>query len=113
MGPWGIMPNGFDKNWVRLCAAVDGFFQRHGHWPSSVIMRPEVLDDLREDVFSEETFRVLSSKLELVPGEAPIVAEDAEGNHYSYGHDGFPSSRPSPSAQEWLGVRADGRGSTW
>ena len=106
------MPNGFDKNWVRLCAAVDGFFQRHGHWPSRVIVLPASLDNLRENVFSEETFRVLSAKLELIPGGAPMVAEDAEGNRYSYGEDGFPSSRPSPSAQEWLGVRSDGRGST-
>ena len=106
------MPNGFDKNWVRLCAAVDGFFQRHGHWPSRVIMFPESLEDLREYVFSKETFSVLSSKLELVPGEAPVVAVDTEGNRYSYGEDGFPSGRPSPSAQEWLGVRPDGRGLT-
>jgi len=28
------MPNGDDKNWVRLCAALDGFFGRYGRWPT-------------------------------------------------------------------------------
>ena len=32
------MPNGYDRNWIRFCAAVDGFRMRYGRWPDRVRM---------------------------------------------------------------------------
>lgn len=98
------MPNGYDKNWVRLCAAINGFRLRHGRWPTRVRMRPLVLEDLRENVFSRRTFAKIEAKLELIADDALMVAEDDTGAHYDYEKEGFPAKRPHPSAADWLGV---------
>ena len=29
-----VVPNGDDKNWVRLCGAIDGFRVKYVKWPS-------------------------------------------------------------------------------
>ena len=79
------MPNGVDQNWVRLCAAVDGFHISYGKWPLRVLICPQAIETLRTSVFSEESFVKLTSRLELIPSESPVVAEDDEGNRYSYG----------------------------
>jgi len=100
------MPSGFDKNFVRLCGAVEGFRSRYGVWPRKVRLFPGALEDLENSVFSDEMFGKLKAKLELVPDDAPIVAEDDEGRQYSYGKAGFPESKPA----EWLGVVPDGPG---
>jgi len=105
------MPNGFDKNWRMLCAAIDGFYVSYGKWPSRVLLFAEAIENLRRDVFSLESFAKLSARLDLVSSESPIVAQDDDGNQYSYGEQGFPMSQPSPSAEEWLGLQPDGPGS--
>ena len=100
------MPNGHDKNWIRLCAAVDGFRVRHGRWPTRVHMHALSLDDLRQHVFSRPDFAKLEKKIELVAGsKTEMIAEDDCGAQYDYGKEGFPPSRPKPSAAEWLGVK--------
>jgi hypothetical protein len=104
------MPNGFDQSWIRLCAAVDGFHHSHGKWPPRVLIFPTAIKTLRTIVFSEESFAILTSRLELVPSESPFVAEDDDGNQYSFGKQGFPESRPSPSTEDWLGLQPDGPG---
>ena len=104
------MPNGVDQNWVRLVAAVDGFYLEHGRWPSRVLLYGPAIKTLKTLVFSEESFAKLTSKIDLVSSESPVVAEDDFGNQYSYGKRGFPKSRPSPSAEDWLGVQPDGPG---
>ena len=58
------MPNGHDRNWVRFCAAVNGFRNRFGRWPSSVRLASKYVDDLRA-ILSVESFRVLEEKLTL------------------------------------------------
>ena len=104
------MPNGYDQSWVRLCAAVDGFYHVHGKWPTRVQVFPNAMKTLRTVVFSEESFAKLTSRLELVQSESPYVAEDDHGNHYSFGKQGFPVVRPTPCAEEWLGLQPDGPG---
>ncbi|HEY7240434.1 MAG TPA: hypothetical protein VH600_14765 [Burkholderiales bacterium] len=99
------MPNGHDKNWVRLCAAIDGFRIRHGHWPIRVRMYPRSLEDLREHVFSRAAFAKIEGKVKLVADDAPMIAEDDTGAQYNYGKEGFPEKRPTPNAAEWLGVK--------
>jgi len=102
------MPNGPDRNYIRLCAAINGFFDRYGHWPTRVRIFPEALEDLRDHVFSTESFQILTSKLDMVPDEAPMVAEDDQGNSYSYGESGFPLTRLDLDAQTWIGITPDG-----
>ncbi len=104
------MPNGFDKNWIRLCAAVDGFYVSHGKWPRRVLLYAPAIEDLRTSVFSNESFAKLTARLDLVPSESPMVAQDDDGNEYSYGEEGFPQKKPSPSAADWLGLQPDGPG---
>ena len=104
------MPNGFDKNWVRLCAAIDGFYISHGKWPNRVLLFAGSIQNLKEDVFSQESFARLVSKLELVASESPMIAQDDEGNQYNYGNQGFPETRPLMSANDWLGIEPDGPG---
>lgn len=99
------MPNGWDKNWVRLCAAVNGFRARYGVWPTKVRMLPAILDDLRNHVFDPASYAQLESKLNLLGDDADMVAEDEKGRNYSYGADGFTKDEPDIKAQDWLGVK--------
>lgn len=102
------MPNGHDKNWIRLLAAVDGFRIRYGAWPKRVRMFPLCLQDLKESIFSPQSFAQLLDKLDLIAEDgAEHVAEDDLGNRYCYGSEGFPDHRPHPSAEEWLSVCPD------
>ena len=99
------MPNGFDKNWIRLCFAIDGFRRTYGKWPTCVRIHPACLNNLREHVFTPDDFEKLQSKIELVAD--PNVGMEAEGDgdkRYDYGKDGF-SERPDLTASEWLGVK--------
>ncbi len=50
------MPNGDDANWVRLCAAVNGFRSRYLLWPTKIRLLPGCLEDLRGHLFSTEAF---------------------------------------------------------
>jgi len=101
------MPNGDDKNWIRALAAIEGFKVRYGTWPSRLRLFPAALQNIREDLFSPAMFAKLTEKIQLIADEAPMVAEDNLGNQYSYGKDGFPSTRPNPRAGEWLEVHPD------
>lgn len=97
------MPNGDDTDWVRVCAAIDGFRARYGRWPARVRLFPAALDGLREHVLTPEGFAVVASVIELVPdAAAPMIAEGAEGESYNYGREGFPP-RPEEPARVWFG----------
>jgi hypothetical protein len=105
------MVNGYDRNWVRACAAIEGFRVRYGKWPSRLRLFPVALEDLRDNVFSEESFGILCQRLDLVPAEhAAMVAEDEDGNSYSYGTEGMPNDELQARASEWLGIVPDGPG---
>ena len=98
------MANGHDKNWIRLCGAIDGFYVRHGRWPTRVRIYPGALANIRDYLFTSEDYAKIVAKVVLIPDEAPMVAEDDMGGSYSLGQDGFPSHRPTPRAAEWFGV---------
>jgi hypothetical protein len=106
----GLMPNGHDKNWIRLLGAIDGFRVRYGAWPTRIRIFPASLRNIREDLFSPDLFVKLTEKIQLVADELAMVAEDEHGNSYSYGIDGFPPNRPSPNASQWLGIQPDRQG---
>lgn len=98
------MPNGHDKNWIRLCAAIDGFRSRYGRWPVRVRMHEMSLRDF-DFLFTREDLARISAKAALVPDEAPMIAEDDSGARYNYGEEGFPERAPDIRAAAWLGVR--------
>lgn len=110
------MPNGIDKNLVRLREVVDGFRARFGHWPERVVIYRISLDDIRA-LLSSEQFSAVEAKVRLLPGDEPFRAEDDRGNWYVYGtgassdvhaddgdlfrHDDEP---PEHDAWVWLGL---------
>jgi hypothetical protein len=98
------MPNGGDRNFIRLCAAVDGFMARHGRWPTQLVVDQVIIDELRNYVLAPGEFERMQRKLRVVRGNDTFRAEDDSGHSYDYRTEGFPDRRPSPSAAEWLGV---------
>jgi hypothetical protein len=98
------MPNGHDKNWIRLCAAIDGFRSRYGRWPLRVRMHEMSLRDF-DFLFTKEDLARIYEKVALEPDEASMVAEDDSGDRYNYGEEGFPERAPDIPAAAWLGVR--------
>jgi|SRR5579862_4521876 len=104
--PKYTMPNGHDKNWIRLCGAIDGFRVRYGRWPDRVRMFPICLDDIRNCLFTPADLAAIVAKVKLIADDgAETIAEDDTGASYNYGKEGFPTNRPKPGAAEWLGVK--------
>jgi len=97
------MPNGHDKNWYRLCGAVDGFRSRYGRWPTRVRLPAIIMNDIR-NLFTERDFLTLTSKVQFVLDDARIVADDDDGGKYSYRDEGFPDQVLKPKADQWFGV---------
>ena len=98
------MPNGDDADWVRVCAAIDGFRVQLGKWPTRVRLFPGALEGLRDHVLTPEGFTVVLSVIDLVPDEsAPMIAEGFEGETYNYGRQGFPDPKPDERARDWFG----------
>jgi len=101
------MPNGHDKNWVRLRAAIAGFYLRHARWPNRVRVRPGVIANLRSGLFSEEAFSKLVGRLALEPDEqGTFIAEDDDGQ-YNYGTEGFAPGWHGVEVAGWLDVKPD------
>ncbi len=101
----GSMPNGSHKNFVRLCTAIDSFRNRYGHWPTRVRVFPGIIDNLRSLFANEEEFNKLTSKVKLIPDEAPFIAEDEEGNSYNFAVEGALREKGAPSPAKWLDVK--------
>lgn len=98
------MPNGNDRDWVRFCAAIDGFRSQFGRWPVRVRLFPDALLDIRDHILTPEGFAQVESRVELVPDDdASMIAEDDSGARYNYGQSGFPETPPDTSAMEWFG----------
>lgn len=107
------MPNGIDKNLVRLRMAVDRFRERFGRWPHRVVLHPLSLSDIRRLV-TPEFMAAMEEKLQFVAGEAAFRCEDEDGRWYDYGqgraseHARDPGSEDDDpelhSAAAWLGL---------
>jgi len=95
-----------DRNFIRLLAALDGFKERHGNWPPRVVVESRTLERLHE-FLGDRFMREVQRKVELAAGPAGFRAEGNGGAYYDYGKEGFPDSRPTPSAQEWLDLPLD------
>ena len=98
------MPNGSDRNWVRLCGALDGFRALYGEWPTRIRILPAVLETF-DRLFTPPDLLTIKAKVDLVPDpQVGMVAEDAAGRTYHYAVDPWPPTRSDISAQDWLGV---------
>src|SRR5256885_14279336 len=97
------MPNGHDKNWIRVCVTINGFRARHGHWPTQVRLPARCGANIRDDLFTPEDYARILAKITFVEDESCMMALDADGrtSKYNEAPDGKP---PSPSADQWLGV---------
>ncbi|KJS32309.1 MAG: hypothetical protein VR64_07255 [Desulfatitalea sp. BRH_c12] len=98
------MPNGEGKNWIRLCAAIDGFRARYKAWPTEVRVFDGYIKEMR-DVLGQMGYYDLEKKVRIVEDGLPIVALDDAGRRYSYGDDGVPKKDPDMTAKEWLEIR--------
>lgn len=96
------MPNGAEKNWIRLLAAVDGYWQRYGAWPTHVVLPEVCLADLRDHILSTDDFVRLRSVITLEVEEDRFAATDGADRAYDYMSEGFPEIRPNVSAIDWL-----------
>lgn len=97
------MPNGIDKNWCRMCAAINGFCVRYSSWPTRI----RIPEGAIEYLFTEETFARLEEKIRIVYDGSPYIAEDEAGRSYNYGQAGFSAQAPNIHACDWLNVEPD------
>lgn len=101
------MPNGYDKNWIRLCVTIDGFFTRHGRWPNRVRIPAACATNLRDSLFKPATFHRLLDRVDVVVDESGFFAEDDTGARFDYDSCFRMPGGPTPSAATWLGVHPD------
>ena len=80
---------------------------RYNRWPTTIRLFPRTLSDLQQHLFTPKTFQKIEERLQFVPDEAPIVAEDDQGAQYSYGDEGFSRVEPDIDERTWLGVSPD------
>ena len=62
------MPNGEDRNWVRLCIAVNGFRARYQKWPETALLSKGTAEDIKS-LFKPLTYEAVLEKLEIVEVE--------------------------------------------
>lgn len=103
------MPNGVDKNLVRLAIACAAFRLHHGTWPTEARVAPIVLWDFGQ-LLDPENFERLCKKLRLrTTQRAQIVVGNASA-HLDYDKIdqagvGPVDPRLTTEAYEWFGVR--------
>ena len=100
------MPNGEDRNWVRLCIAVDGFRPRYQKWPETALLRKGTAEDIKS-LFKPLTYEAVLTKLEIVEvaDEGHIELVDKAGNSFKYGEG--KDFEPDVDASSWFGVTPD------
>jgi hypothetical protein len=98
-----MMPNGDDRGWVMLCAAIDIFRVRYGRWPGRVCVQRRFLGILRTHVFTTEGFAVVASVIDFAERETPgIVVAGADGESCDYKGQ-CPNPHPDPTTGEFFG----------
>lgn len=96
------MPNGIERNWIRFLKVIEGFRVRFGCWPTRLTLPPYIIDYLPKFLTQEE-FSKIEEKLELIPDDRLIIAEDNEGRRHDFMKEGFPS-HPDVNPSQWLGI---------
>jgi hypothetical protein len=102
------MPNGDDRNWARICAAVDGFRGRHGHWPTGIRLPPTYFENVVGHVLNPAGFALVSSVFEFIPDndlaeDVAIIAVGEAGAEFRYGEEENAGRTPEPSTGAFFG----------
>jgi hypothetical protein len=98
------MPNGHDKNWMRLRSLVQAFHTRYGHWPTTVRVIPGTVEEMRRVLDPATAVEAIAEKVRIIESGDGFTAEDNSENRLSYG-EALDDQRPSSvSAESWLGV---------
>ena len=93
------MPNGEDKNWVRACLALEGFYVRYGHWPTRLRFPSAAFDDLRH-LFQPESLGRFLERFEVIVDNRLFAAESDGGRRFDYMvEDAFTVKSPVSAAQ--------------
>jgi hypothetical protein len=99
------MPNGVDKNLVRLAIACASFRERHGEWPTEARLAPIVLWDYGQ-LLDADNFELLCSRLHIRVTRHAHIAVGTANAHIVYEtmeHSAEP--RLVEEAWAWLSVR--------
>lgn len=98
------MPNGVDKNLVRLSIACAQFRATHGTWPSEARVAPIVMWSFGQ-LFDLDNFEQLCKRLRLRTTTNALLAVGTTKAHHVYsGAEGADWQRVD-EARAWLGVR--------
>lgn len=102
------MANGDDKNWIRICVAVDGFRVRYGRWPTGVRLPPTYFENVVGHVLSPQGFAFVSNFLAIISDDelserAAIIAIGESGSEFCYGEEANSNGPPEPLAYDFFG----------
>ena len=99
--------NGHDKNWGRVCCAIEGFRSVFRRWPTRVRLYAAALKEIRDYILTPEAFAHVTSFIEFVQEEgAEMIAEDGTGAQFNYGKQYPVQKPPDITVWEWLGELA-------
>ena len=98
------MPNGEDRNLIRMLSTIGGFRILYGRWPKRIRVEPHVIRWLNH-FLSHAELSSFKEKIQLLPLEdEDFIADDDEGCSYSLMEYGHPSRYPDIDPAEWLGL---------
>lgn len=100
------MPNGEDRNVVRLTVACAQYRDRFDEWPAQIAIDPGVLWNIAM-VLGSERFSRVCQRVDLcsTAGEwAPYICVEGSAGRLVYGEEEGPSRDSQDRAAEWLGV---------
>jgi len=103
------VPNGVDKNLVRLAVASAAYRRRFGEWPSEAQLDPIVLQDLAY-ILGTETFEALAARLTLKTSASTLVSVGGRHGYVRYEDLAEDDAGDyDDEAHQWLGanVRSD------
>lgn len=96
------MPNGHDKNWIRLCITLAGFRARYGRWPTCVHVFQGLVTELRDHLLPANAFDAVMSRLRFIEDGSAFIAEDDNGHRFEYGDE--TGGGTAGEAEAWLGA---------
>ena len=105
------MPNGDDRNVVRLTLACALYRERYGVWPTHTRIDPGVLWNIAH-VIRSDGFERLCARLQVcsAAGEwGPYISMEGSEGSVLYGEGELESRESQELAREWLGIEGGRR----
>lgn len=100
-----MVPNGVDKNLIRLAIACAAFRARYGEWPQEARLAPVAIWDFG-NLLDSENFERLCERLRIRSTNHAHLAVGNAKHHVVYGDSGpHPSPDQIDEALAWLDVR--------